>query len=78
MHLSKLGSLQGYEEAVVNEAAEAATRNAANPRRFRGCPWCVPGERNVLLPEHKRLVAARHRHVLLPWLRHPRLRHQPR
>ena len=58
VRLSKLGTPQAYEDALADEATEAATHIAANPRRCRGGPWCVPGERSVLLPEHKHQVAS--------------------
>ena len=56
VRLYPIGALCGYEDALGDEALEAAVRIQRNPRRCRGGPWCIPGKRSVLPPEHARQV----------------------
>lgn len=58
IRLYPIGSPCSYEDALADEALEAAARIQRNPRRCRGGPWIIPGERSVLLPEHARQVDA--------------------
>ena len=56
VHLESVGVPQQKDRALADEAIEAARLIAEDPRRCRGGPWCLPGERGVLPPRHEREV----------------------
>ena len=56
VHLESVGVPEHEDSALADEAVEAARLIAEGPRRCRGGPWCLPGERGVLPPRHEREV----------------------
>ena len=54
--LYPVGSPCAYDDALADETLVAAVRIQRDPRRCRGGPWCILGERSALLPEHARQV----------------------
>ena len=62
MRMMSIGCPASKDDALADEAIEAAMRISDAPRHCRGGPWCVPGRYSVLPEEHsnqiKSVVAA--------------------
>jgi len=58
MRMASLGGPSSKDDALADEAIEAAMRINDAPRHCRGGPWCLPGRYSVLPDEHSNQVKA--------------------
>lgn len=56
MRMMSIGGPSSKDDALADEAIEAAIRISDAPRHCRGGPWCLPGSYSVLPDEHSNQV----------------------